>query len=177
MNDLILLAMLLEGPQHGYALKKKVGLITGQGEMHNNLVYPLLKRFVTEGWVSRRSADGQRGQTRELYALSVKGRQELVRSLSDFADKAAGSPEAFRIRVSLFSLLDAATRLTILARRDQWLANRQETLQRVVEGTAVKRGWDGEVIAFMNTEIHAERRWIERLRKKLPTRERAKARR
>ena len=44
MNDLLLLAMLLEGPQHGYALKKKVPLITGHGEMHNNLVYPLLKR-------------------------------------------------------------------------------------------------------------------------------------
>lgn len=44
MNDLLILAALLEGPKHGYALKKHAGLISGQTDMHNNLVYPLLRR-------------------------------------------------------------------------------------------------------------------------------------
>jgi len=56
MNDLVLLAALLPGPQHGYALKKQVGMISGKPEMHNNLVYPLLHRFVQNGWVSKREA-------------------------------------------------------------------------------------------------------------------------
>jgi DNA-binding PadR family transcriptional regulator len=47
-----------------------VGLISGKGEMHNNLVYPLLRRFVESGWVSKRKGPGERGQTRDIYALT-----------------------------------------------------------------------------------------------------------
>src|SRR5260370_14922963 len=36
MNDLILLAALMQGPQHGYALKKLAGFMAGHGDMHNN---------------------------------------------------------------------------------------------------------------------------------------------
>src|ERR1700733_14031403 len=86
MNDLLLLATLLAGPRHGYALKKQVGLITGRRAMHNNLVYPLLRRFVENSWVSKRRAAGQRGQTREVYALTGKGQRELRRRLSAFPE-------------------------------------------------------------------------------------------
>ena len=165
MNDLMLLAMLLEGPQHGYALKKKVGLVTGRGEMHSNLVYPLLKRFVSQGWVSRRSADGQRGQTREIYALSAKGKNALVKSLSEFGEKAAGSGDAFRFRVSLFFLLNQGTRENILLRRDEWLSRREQRFNEIVEATSA-RGWSKEVIEFVKNEVQAERKWIERLRRK-----------
>jgi len=165
MNDLILLAILLEGPQHGYALKKKAGLITGHGEMHNNLVYPLLKRFVSRAWVSRRSAGGQRGQTRELYSLTVKGRRELIRALGAFDEKTARSPEAFWLRVSLFALLDQGARTNILEQRTKWLARREAALQRIVEQAGV-RGWSGSVLDFLQSEVKAEKKWIERLRKK-----------
>jgi len=165
MNDLILLAILLEGPQHGYALKKKAGLITGQGEMHNNLVYPLLKRFVSKAWVGRRSVGGQRGQTRELYSLSAKGRRELIRSLSEFDEKGARSAEAFWLRVSLFALLDQAARSNILDQRAKWLARREANLKRIVEETGV-RGWSGSVMEFLHSEVQAEKKWIERLRRK-----------
>src|ERR1700752_3802901 len=131
MNDLILLAALLAGPQHGYALKKQVGLITGKRDMHNNLVYPLLRRFVENGWVSKRQAAGQRGQTRELYALTAKGKQELLRRLADFTEKEAPSENEFHLRVGLFAVLEAETRARILAERDRWLAKREETLARI----------------------------------------------
>jgi DNA-binding PadR family transcriptional regulator len=173
MNDLILLALLLEGPQHGYALKKKVGLVTGHGEMHNNLVYPLLKRFVQQGWVQQRSADGQRGQTRELYALTSNGKKELVRSLGDFGPKAAGSGEAFRFRISLFPLLDPATQASILDRREQWLAQREENLGRIKDATGA-RGWSAEVLAFVKSELRTERKWIKQLRKRMQPRGAAK---
>jgi len=169
MNDLLLLAMLLEGPQHGYALKKKVPLITGHGEMHNNLVYPLLKRFVQQGWVNRRSADGERGQTRELYALTAKGKQELLRRLSDCGKKTAGSGENFRFRVSLFSLLEPAVRENLLESREAWLEARDENLQRIERATRAQ-GWSREAMQFRRNEIHAERKWIEHLRRKMRAR-------
>jgi DNA-binding PadR family transcriptional regulator len=165
MNDLVLLAALLSGPQHGYALKKQVGLISGKRDMHNNLVYPLLRRFVENGWVSKREAAGQRGQTRELYALTTKGKQELLRHLGDYTEKEAPSDSEFHLRVGLFAVLDAATRARILAERDRWLAAREQNLARI--SAAVDTGpWGGEVVNFLGERTQAERAWIARLERK-----------
>jgi len=91
MNDLLLLSLLLAGPQHGYALKKRAGFISGQPSMHNNLVYPLLRRFVENKLVKQKATAGERGQTRLMYSLTTLGRrvldaecerlQELVRAI------------------------------------------------------------------------------------------------
>ncbi len=166
MNDLLLLSTLLRGPQHGYALKKQVGLITGQGEMHNNLVYPLLRRFGQNGWISKRSAAGQRGQTREVYALTGKGKQELLRRLGQFTSKDAASESAFRLRVGLFMVLDAGTQKHIVTERDLWLAAREQYLARLA--AAMNLGvWGDEVVRFLRAETRGERRWIASLKRKI----------
>ena len=166
MNDLLLLANLLGGPRHGYALKKQVGLISGQSEMHNNLVYPLLRRFEERGWVNRRKGPGKRGQTREIYALTNKGKQELLRRLRQFTSKEASAENGFRLRVGLFNFLDAGACNGILAQREEWLAAREQRLARLSD--AMDLGvWGGEVVSFMRDQIRAERNWISRLKRKL----------
>ena len=72
MSDLLVLATLLRGPTHGYALKEQIGMITGQGDLHNNLVYPLLRRFVAEGWVTRRTVNGERENARTLCTIGKR---------------------------------------------------------------------------------------------------------
>jgi DNA-binding PadR family transcriptional regulator len=169
MNDLVVLATLLAGPQHGYALKKQVGLLSGHGEMHNNLIYPLLRRFAENGWISKRTAAGQRGQTREIYALTSKGKQELLRRLGSFTKKEAGSENAFRLRVGLFDVLDTETRRRILAERDAWLSAREERLAHL--SGAINLGpWGGEVIGFLRGQIREEHKWISRLKRNAPRR-------
>ncbi len=165
MNDLLLLATLLAGPQHGYALKKQVGLITGRRAMHNNLVYPLLRRFVENSWVSKRRSAGQRGQTREVYALTAKGKRELRRRLSGFPENEVASENAFRFRVGLFGILDTETRQRILGSRDQFLADREQRLKRI--SAALDAGaWGTEVVRFFRGQISAERAWIASLARK-----------
>jgi DNA-binding PadR family transcriptional regulator len=165
MNDLIILAALLPGPTHGYALKKQVGLITGQRAMHNNLVYPLLRRFVENAWVSKRQSAGQRGQTREVYALTAKGHRELLRRLREYPDSEVANDNAFRLRVGMFALLDAETRRRILASRDAFLALRQ---QRLVQISALTEAdsWGREVVRFFGDQARAERTWIASLARK-----------
>ena len=166
MNDLLLLANLLGGPKHGYALKKQVGLISGRSEMHNNLVYPLLRRFEERGWVNRRKGPGKRGQTRGIYALTNKGRQELLRRLSQFTSKEANAEHGFRLRVGLFNFLDAGTSGRILVQRDEWLDARERHLARLSDALEVG-AWGGEVVRFMRDQIRVERKWISRLKRKL----------
>jgi DNA-binding PadR family transcriptional regulator len=165
MNDLLLLSTLLAGPQHGYALKKRIGLMTGHGEMHNNLVYPLLKRFVAQGWVSCRTVPGERGQTRERYALTAKGRQELLRRLREFSCKDAASADAFHLRVGLFAVLDAEARERILASREGWLEQRGNILANLASAMDLGE-WGGEVVAHLRGRIQAERQWTAELKRK-----------
>jgi DNA-binding PadR family transcriptional regulator len=169
MNDLLLLSTLLDGPMHGYALKKQIALITGHTEMHNNLVYPLLKRFVANGWVSQRESSGERGQTRETYALTAKGRQEIRGKLTDFSPKSASSGEAFSLRVGLFGVLEPTTRSRILDERDKWLAQRIVRLTSLAAGVQLGE-WGGEVVKFLLAQHVAEQKWISRLRKRVPGR-------
>ena len=164
MNDLLILASLLDGPQHGYALKKRIGTLTGHGPLHNNLVYPLLRRFVASSWVSRRKAPGQRGQTRELYSLTPKGKQALLTRLADFREKEAASADSLRIRVALFSFLAPAERARILDSRGRWLAGRVAVLDNIAARMKLEQ-WAGETVRFLRSQLLAEEKWLRNLRK------------
>jgi DNA-binding PadR family transcriptional regulator len=163
MNDIIMLANLLDGPKHGYALKKRAGLISGAAAMHNNIVYPLLRRFVAQGWVTQRRANGERGQTRQVYSLTPQGRRALIERLKKFDENERRSAEALYLRVGLFDVLDASTRENILAKREEYLAAREERL-RGIEGAMELNGYPAEVVRFLREQIRAERGWIARLR-------------
>lgn len=172
MNDLLLLATLLGGPAHGYALKKQVGQITGQSDMHNNLVYPLLKRFVAAGWVSRKTVAGERGQTRERYSLTSEGRKELLRRLEQFTPKDAASADAFQLRVGLFAFLGDVARERIVEQREAWLAKRAERLNYLAANMELGE-WGTKVVAFLRKQVDSERKWTAGLRKKAAERKRS----
>jgi len=162
MNDLILLAILAEGPQHGYALKKQAGVALGQPDMHNNLVYPLLRRFVAKKWVTQRKTAGERGQTRQVYSLTPLGRAALLGRIRQFED--ASSAEGFRLRVGLFELLDSAAREQILTTREKYLQAREQRFVTLETGMDLGRH-GSEVTRFMREQIRTELAWIARLRR------------
>jgi DNA-binding PadR family transcriptional regulator len=164
MNDLLLLASLLDGPKHGYALKKRIGLLLGQAALHNNIVYPLLKRFVEDGWVIRRAAAGERGQTREMYSLTKAGKQVLLERISELTEKDAASADALRLRVGMFSALEPEKRVAILQSRDAFLTRRMERLDAVVKHLPLDP-WSREVVSFLRSQVEAERDWLKRLEK------------
>ena len=162
MIDLIILANLVDGPKHGYALKKQAGMVFAQAELHNNLVYPLLRRFTSQGWVTKKSAPGQRGQTRQQYALTAAGRRALLDRLNAFDEKQAHSAEELLVRVGLFDLLEPAARERILDARHQVLARREEHFARLQQ---MELGvYDGEVVGFLRQRVEDELNWLRRLR-------------
>src|ERR1700686_5108014 len=105
MNDLIILATLLAGPKHGYLLKREAGFIFGDAALHNNLIYPLLRRLTKEGWVTKKAVAGQLGQTRQQYAISPLGLRTLIERLTQFGEQDSGSFPSFITRVGLFAIL------------------------------------------------------------------------
>lgn len=164
MIDLVILAALLDGPKHGYQLRKKAGQIFGRSELHNNQVYPLLRRFTVEGWVTRQSAPGERGQTRQRYTLTEAGRQVLLDRLARFGEREAQSQEEFIIRVGLFDLLDASTREHIMRERERVLEDQDQHLAHLQRDADLET-YGGEAVAFLRQTLANELAWLRHLRR------------
>ena len=162
MYDLLLLSMLLDGPKHGYQLKREAGWIMGQEALHNNLVYPMLRGFLEEGWVSKKAVPGERGQTRQQYALTAEGRRSLLGRLNRFSESDASSESAFHLRVGLLATIKPGARETILALRQNHLQDRYQTLAALQARMDLGK-FGGEVVGHMRKQIEMECEWIRHL--------------
>jgi DNA-binding PadR family transcriptional regulator len=162
MNDLLLLAMMLDGPKYGYQLKREAGWMMSQEALHNNIVYPMLRRFLEEGWVSKKTVPGDRGQTRRQYALTAEGRRVFFERMNAFSEDDAAHAEAFYLRVGVFAALQPKDRVAILGRRDHSLAQRDQRLDALQSKMDVGR-FGGEIIRHMRKQIQLEREWIRHL--------------
>lgn len=164
MTDLIVLALLLDGPRYGYRLKKEAGLAQGRRPLHSNVIYPLLARFADSGWVTKTASPGKRGQMRQLYALTPAGRAELLRRLAAFPPKEAESDSAFQLRIGLFHALSASTRAKVLDVREAFLQARERRLVEITRHFQ-PAPFPAEVLRFRLLQTKAERAWIRRLRR------------
>jgi len=164
MTDLIILATLLPGPKHGYSIKRQAGLILGQEKLHNNLVYPLLRRFMTKKWVTKKEVPGERGQTRQLYSITPLGRKELISQLSNFTEQDARALDQFRFRVGMFQVIEPDARMRILDTRERYLNSRIEKLSAIQDNFDLDL-YSGEVTRRLRGESRAELDWIAHLRR------------
>lgn len=164
MNDLLMLAMMLGDPKYGYQLKREAGWIMGQDTLHNNLVYPMLRRFLEQGWVSKKAVAGERGQTRKQYALTTGGRRYLMTRLNRFSEADAKSEEAFNLRVGLFASLQPEVRETILSLRETYLADRDRKLRLLEESMELGK-FGSEIVKHMRKQARMEVDWIKHLRR------------
>jgi len=156
--------MLLPGPKHGYQLKREAGLILGQQTLHNNLVYPLLRQFMSKKWVRQKTVPGERGQTRNQYSLTALGRKELHTRLCRFSEKDARSAEGFSLRVGMFQFLEPEVRLQIINAREKFLQGRIANLKNVQTNFPLDP-YAGVVTSYMRDQAETELNWIARLRR------------
>jgi DNA-binding PadR family transcriptional regulator len=161
MNDLLIFASLYYGPKHGYLIKKEAGLILGGGELHNNLVYPLLHRFERRGWVGKKKSGGERGQTRLEYFLTPAGKAEMIRRLEGYSGLEA-SDDAFYLRAGLFDLLPAAARQRILSARQRQLEEMSARLERI-SAELSPPGSAARVLSFLERKTRFELDWVRAL--------------
>jgi DNA-binding PadR family transcriptional regulator len=161
--------MMLDCPKYGYQIKREAGWILGRGEdLHNNLVYPSLRRFLEEGWASKKAIPGERGQTRQQYALTTEGRRYLFERLHEFSESDAASEGAFNLRVGFFAALKAEAREAVLVRRENYLHNRDRKLALLQANMELGK-FGGEIVRHMREQIEMEGMWIQRLRRMAKT--------
>ena len=165
MNDLVLLAGLLHGPAYGYALKKTAGLIFGAGALHNNIVYPSLRKFMQNGWVQVSSVPGERGQQRKQYRITAAGRKYLMEQLKAFGEREAADDGAFLFRVAFFGALPKTKCLQILAARKASLSARAARLAELRDSTKPE-SYGATVLDRLLAQAASDLEWVGDLERK-----------
>jgi PadR family transcriptional regulator PadR len=74
----LVLAILSETESYGYAIRKRVGELSG-GELEwtDGMLYPVLHRLERNGYVEARWGTSESGRRRKYYRLTEPGAEEL----------------------------------------------------------------------------------------------------
>ncbi len=160
--DIIILRHLRRQPAHGYELRKRVEETTGV-VLHNNSLYPALKRFEESGAVVRRSEEQDGRPPRNVYSITPVGLELLHDLLADLPPELAGDELEFLTRLGQFSLLEPDERLAILEARDRALEARIHHLTALLD-RAQHDLWNREVTTELIRRCTAETEWLAGLR-------------
>lgn len=114
--EILILRRLRSGPAHGYELRKRVEQTTGV-VLHNNSLYPALKRFEEAGAVTKAAQPQDGRPPRLVYTLTEVGHDLLHDLLADLSPDQAADEAEFLARLGQFSLLTYAERAAVLAAR------------------------------------------------------------
>jgi len=114
--EILILRRLRAGPAHGYELRKRVEQTTGV-VLHNNSLYPALKRFEEAGAVTKTAQPQEGRPPRLVYTLTEVGHELLHDMLADFPPDQAVDDGEFLARLGQFSLLNFTERALVLAAR------------------------------------------------------------
>lgn len=159
--DIIILRHLLKRPAHGYDLRKRVSVTTGY-TLHNNALYPALKRFEEAGAVTR-AAEAQEGRPpRNVYTITDTGREMLHDMLTDLPDEQAGDETEVLSRIGQFDLITPEERRRVLAKRDAAVVAQIERV-RGLRDQAVELRWGTMIANELIRRFEAERVWLAEL--------------
>jgi DNA-binding PadR family transcriptional regulator len=140
--EILILRRLRGGPAHGYELRKRVEQTTGI-VLHNNSLYPALRRFEEAGAVTK-TAEPQEGRPpRLVYKLTAVGHDLLHDMLADLPPDQAADPAEFMARLGQFSLISYPERAVVLAARTRAVRNQLahfETMRDLAETNGERWG-------------------------------------
>jgi DNA-binding PadR family transcriptional regulator len=160
---ILILRHLSKRPAHGYELRKRVEAGTGF-VLHNNSLYPALRRFEEAGAVVKTSHAQQDRPARLVYELTDVGQELLHDMLAELPAEQAGDNTEFLTRLGQFEFLTPAERLIVLDARDAALAERLDRLVGL-RGRSAGQTWTGLVTTELIVRAEQERGWLARLRR------------
>src|SRR5215471_8850465 len=96
--EILILRRLHGGPAHGYELRKRVEETTGF-VLHNNSLYPALKRFEEAGAVTKTTEPQEGRPPRLVYTLTETGHELLHDMIVDLPADQAADPSEFLARL------------------------------------------------------------------------------
>src|SRR5579863_9606651 len=131
-SEIVILAMLQQGPRHGYEIKKDIDrALGGMVALNNKTLYLALKHFDEMGAVTRQVIPQEGKPNRHLYQLTERGAELLQGYLRDFPPEQASNDAEFFTRVAFFDFLEMPEREAILNKRLAYLQACLEYLRKL----------------------------------------------
>jgi DNA-binding PadR family transcriptional regulator len=169
-SEILILAMLRQGPRHGYEIKKDIDrALGGMVVLNNKTLYLALKHFEENGAVSRQVIPQQGKPNRHLYELTERGIELLQASLRDFPASQAANDAEFFTRVAFFDYLEVPEREAIFTSRLAYLEGCLSYLQSMqhladteecANTSGISMSPAQRVLAFHTRRIRDEYAWI-----------------
>ncbi|HEY1622519.1 MAG TPA: PadR family transcriptional regulator [Streptosporangiaceae bacterium] len=158
--EIVILRRLFGGPCHGYELRKRVEEITGV-TLHNNSLYPALKRFEEAGAVTKAAQEQQGRPARLVYTITDTGRELLHDMLAGLPPDQAADDSEFLVRLGQFSLISRSEQAVVLANRTAAVRDRLAHLRalRDTGGTRDER-WGVLVTDELTRRDERELDWL-----------------
>lgn len=76
--DLLILKTIALGPQHGWAIAKRIQQISGGVlQVQQGSLYPALHRLEQKAWVKSKWAESETGREAKFYSLTTAGRKQM----------------------------------------------------------------------------------------------------
>lgn len=169
-----LLALLVNGPAHGYELRQRFeDAAGGLWPLNIGQVYDSLKRLDRDGLVERSDvtsdAPDGRGGERRAYEITPAGRAEVERWLQEAVSPPSGTRDELAIRV-LVAHATGADMETLLQRERESFMRRMQTLVRH-KREAVERQATTEVLLvdLLELRLRADTEWLDLAERRLTT--------
>jgi transcriptional regulator len=83
--DLLILKTLAREPLHGWAIAKRIQLLSGEVlSVQQGSLYPALHRLENQGWIEAEWKSSEHGRDAKVYELTKEGRRQLTRELESW---------------------------------------------------------------------------------------------
>jgi PadR family transcriptional regulator PadR len=83
--DLLILKTLAREPLHGWAISKRIQLLSGEVlAVQQGSLYPALHRLEQQGWITAEWKATEQGRPGKFYTLSREGKRQLERELESW---------------------------------------------------------------------------------------------
>ena len=83
--DLLILKTLLHEPKHGWAIAKRIQLVSQEAlQIQQGSLYPALHRLEQQGWIKAEWRPSETGRMAKFYSLTRPGRHQLEKELASW---------------------------------------------------------------------------------------------
>jgi DNA-binding PadR family transcriptional regulator len=166
---LAVLALLADGPLHGYEVRKRLDLRLGVFRaLSYGTLYPALRALQAGGCITETTQERVPGtvspkRARVVYEITAHGRDRLAQMLEECGPE-AWEDDAFGVHFALFTRVAPRTRLRILEGRRARLLERLEQMNRSIDRTQAQLdSYALEAQRHGLETVRSEVDWLERL--------------
>jgi Predicted transcriptional regulators len=129
--DIYVLSQLIDGPKHGYEIKKDLEYFFGPYyTVNNSMLYPVLKKYEKQGAVVKHVEQQEGKPNRHVYRLTEDGKKTFYDMLKTFPPEIAANESEFCVRLFFFHLIDQQSRMEILQKRKDVLNQELEHIEK-----------------------------------------------